>query len=125
MTTKSTVLRLLFPLGVLSYPFVVCYPLLKFWQSAMLYQLGAIVPQYIIWPYLAYYDLAGRQLLQPCTVLVCLAHWLLVIGGYWFATRDTSLKLASLVFFGFWLGSMGIAHVGLRLSGYTFVLDSI
>src|SRR6266568_4340976 len=77
---KQRMVRIAIPVAFLVYPFAVGYPLLRVFQSGLIFYVSAVVPQYLIWPYLSYYNEASAR--PPFAWAMVAAHWPAVLALY-------------------------------------------
>ena len=115
---KQRMVRIAIPVAFLVYPFAVGYPLLRVFQSGLIFYVSAVVPQYLIWPYLSYYNEASAR--PPFAWAMVAAHWPAVLALYSYLTLRTTTLGTLDIFFAIAVGSMALAHLVLRICGYTF-----
>jgi len=95
---------------------------MSLFHSSILFYLSAILPQYVVWPYLAYYDSAGQPLFLSgigATVL----HWIIVLAIYIYVSKHASLPKSIGLFLLISAISILLAHALLTLAGYQFSVD--
>jgi len=126
MNTKTKMmLRITVPLAIVASPLIIGRPILLFIQSSVVFTFSAIIPQYVIWPYLSYYNEVPKQPFWPYQYLAVLIHWTCVFAVYVWITRKISLPMSFAVFGLLGVASILLVHCALKLFGYQFELDSL
>jgi hypothetical protein len=120
MTESSQkALKVIIPIGLLTGPVLIGRILLQVFHSNILFYLAVVLPQYLIWPYLSYYDDAGRRPFLSGiegTVL----HWTIVLAVYFYVSRKVSLPRSLALFLLISGLSIVLAHALLTIAGYKF-----
>lgn len=121
MAAWQSTLKWLIPVGLLTLPWWVGFPLFWLHLDPPAYFLMAIVPQYAIDPYYSHYG-ASRF---ADGWLPAAFHWSLLLALYGLLSRGRSLRVSLLLFAGLSILSVLLAHAFLSICGYKFVLDTI
>ncbi len=120
MTDSSQkALKVIIPIGLLTGPVLIGRILLEVLHWNILFYLAAVLPQYLIWPYLSYYDDAsGRPF--PSGIEAMVLHWSIVLAVYFYVSRKASLPRSLALFLLISGMSIVLAHALLTIAGYKF-----
>jgi len=121
-------LKWLIPISLLTIPFWLGFLLLHLGgligsseMKSYGFGIAAIVPQYVQCPYSSHY-MNGHF---PHYWIASAAHWLIVLLIYGIVCRRRSIGVSLAIFIGLGIASVILVHMTLRLSGYSFSIDSI
>jgi hypothetical protein len=78
--SRTALLRASIPVVILLCPLILGYPLLLVFRSRVIFYASAAVPQYLIWPYLSYYNSEHNRPFEPFEIPATVAHWSLVLA---------------------------------------------